>query len=404
MDVLLQGSVAVSDQRVRIRAQLIDSFSEQHLWADTYDSELGDVITVQAQIADAIARHIRARLTPEVYARSRSRPTVNPQAYEAYLKGRFFWSNRTTGALEKAAEYFGRAISIDADYAPAYSGLADTYIMMSLFLFESPHDLFPKAKKLAEKALALDETLAEAHKSLGAVRDLYEWDWTRSEQSFMRALELDPNCAIAHQWYAALLSNVRRYDAAVIQALQARDLDPLSLVINAFVGFMYMRAGQHDCAIHECTMAVELDPKNPFGHWILARSFDAADKTDEALEEAKQAVMLSENHPLYAAHLGYEHARIGDRAGALDALGELAKRRDSVYVSPIDFALVYSGLGETDPAFKYLDAAYRDRTPRLPGQLWEKPFDPLRSDARFRDLVHRIGFPPNNSADSRVRQ
>lgn len=137
VDVLLQGSVAVSDQRVRIRAQLVDPFSEQHLWADTYDRELGDVITVQAQIADAIARHIRARLTPEEHARSRPRRTVNPQAYEAFLKGRFFWSNRTTGGLEKAVEYFGRAISIDADYAPAYSGLADTYILMSLFLFQS---------------------------------------------------------------------------------------------------------------------------------------------------------------------------------------------------------------------------------------------------------------------------
>jgi len=256
-----------------------------------------------------------------------------------------------------------------------------------------PHDLFPKAKKLAEKALALDETLAEAHKSLGAVRDLYEWDWTRSEQSFARALELDPNCAIAHQWYAALLSNVRRYDEAVIQALHARDLDPLSLVINAFVGFMYMRAGQHDCAIQECSKAVELDPNNPFGHWMLARSFDAADKTAEALEEAKQAVMLSENHPLYAAQLGYEHARIGDRAGALDVLGELATRRDSAYISPFDFGLVYAGLGESDRTFEFLDAAYKDRVPRLPGHLWEKPFDRLRSDARFQELVLRIGFP-----------
>ena len=289
VDVLVQGSVVVSDQRVRIRAQLVDPFSEQHLWADTYDRELGDVVTLQAQIAQAIARHIRARLTPEEHARSEPRRPVNPQAYEAYLKGRFFWSNRTTGGLEKAVEYFSRAVSIDADYAPAYSGLADTYIMSSLFGFQSPHELFPTAKKLAEKALALDETLAEAHKSLGAVRDLYEWDWTRAEQAFTRALELDTNCASAHQWYAALLSNVRRYDEAVIQALQARDLDPLSLVINAFVGFMYMRAGQHDRAIQECCKAVELDPNNPFGHWILARSFDAADKTAEALEEAQQS-------------------------------------------------------------------------------------------------------------------
>ena len=190
-------------------------------------------------------------------------------------------------------DYFSRAVSIDASYAPVYAGLADSYVMMSLFGFRSPHDLFPKAKELAEKALALDETLAEAHKSLGAIRDLYEWNWTSSEQAFTRALELDPSCAIAHQWYAALLSNVRRYKEAVDQALQARDLDPLSLVINAFVGFMYMRAGQHELAIQECNEAVELDPNNPFGHWMLTRSFDAADKTGEALEEAEHAAALS---------------------------------------------------------------------------------------------------------------
>lgn len=210
--------------------------------------------------------------------------------------------------MEKALEYFSRAISIDAGYAPAYSGLADSYVIMGIFGFQSPHDLYPKAKALVEKALALDETLAEALKPLAAVRDHYDWDWTSSEQAFTRALKLDPNCAISHQWYAALLSNVRRYEEAVDQALQARDLDPLSLVINAFVGLMYMRAGRHEQAIQECNKAVELDPNNPFGRWMLARSFDAANKTVEALEETERAVMLSGSLSLYVAQ-GYAFAQ-----------------------------------------------------------------------------------------------
>ena len=347
VDVVLQGSAVVSDQRVRIRVQLIDPFRDQHLWAEAYDRELGDVITLQAQIAQAIARQIRARLTPEEHARSEPGRPVNPQAYEAYLKGRFFWNNRTAGGLEKALEYFSRAVSIDAGYAPAYSGLADSCVIMGVFGFQSPHDLYPKAKKLAEKALALDETLAEAHKSLAAVRDHYDWNWTSSEQAFTRALELDPNCAIAHQWYAAMLSNVQRYEEAVEQALQARDLDPLSLVIYAFVGFMQMRAGHHDQAIQECNKAVELDPSNPFGRWMLARSFDAADKTVEALQEAERAVMLSGNLSPYAAQLGYALARTGDRAGALRVLGQLSERRDSGYVAPFDVAFIYAGLGRS---------------------------------------------------------
>ena len=163
VDVVLQGSVVVSDQRVRIRVQLIDPFRDEHLWAETYDCELGDVITLQAQISQAIARQIRARVTPEEHARSEPGRRVNPQAYEAYLKGRFFWNNRTAGGLEKALEYFSRAISIDVGYGPAYSGLANSYVIMGIFGFQSPHDLYPKAKALVEKALALDETLAEAH-------------------------------------------------------------------------------------------------------------------------------------------------------------------------------------------------------------------------------------------------
>jgi adenylate cyclase len=245
VDVVLEGSVVISNKRIRLRVQLIDPFTEQHLWAESYDRELGDVITLQAHIAEAVARQIRVWLRPEEQVRSLTARRVNPEAYEAYLKGRFFWNNRTTGGLEKGMEYFRRAIAVDDGYAPAYCGLADCYVIMAIFGLRSPHDLIPQAKALTEKALSLDETFAEPHKSLGTIRDVYDWDSSGSEREFIRALELDPNSVTAHQWYAVLLSGMRRYEEAVEQVLVARSLDPLSLLMNAFAGFIYMRAGEH---------------------------------------------------------------------------------------------------------------------------------------------------------------
>jgi tetratricopeptide (TPR) repeat protein len=319
---------------------------------------------------------------------------VNPEAYEAYLKGRFFWSKRTEGGLEKSFEYFNRAIAMDPTYAAAHVGLADSYMVLAILGLRSPRDVCPKATAAAERALELDETLAEAHKSLAAVRHLYHWDWPGSEQEFRRALELDPNCAIAHQWYAALLSGLRRHEEAVTEALQAHDLDPLSLVINAFVGFIYTRARLYDRAIEACRRAIEFDPNNPFGHWILARSLDADNKIREALAESEEAVRLSGNTFPYAAHLGYAYARIGNRARARTLLREFSERSKTEYVSPYHFALIYTGLGERDLAFEWLEKAYQERTPRLAGELSERIFDGRRSDPRFQDLVRRIGLPP----------
>ena len=257
-----------------------------------------------------------------------------------------------------------------------------------------PHDSCPKARAAAEQALQLDETIAEAHNSLAAVRNLYDWNWPGSEQEFRRALELNPNYAVAHQWYATLLSCVGRHEEALREVLWARELDPLSLVINAFVGFIHMRARRYDQAIEACTRAVDLDLNNPFGRWMLARSLDAADRIREALAQSEEAVRLSGNRSPYTAHLGYAYARAGDSHRACAVLAQLRKRSRTEYISPYHFALIHVGLNQSDLAFEWLEKAYGERTARLTGELFERLFDPFRSDPRFQDLVRRIGLPP----------
>jgi TolB-like protein len=397
---LIRGSVVVSDRKVRIRAQLINPFTDDHLWVDSYDRELGDVMTLQRQIAYAIACQIRSRLTPEEEAGFAGVRSVNAEAYEAYLKGRFFWNKRTKADLERSFAYFRQAIAADAAYAAPYAGLADCYILMNVFGLSSPHVVCPKAREAAEKALELDEGLPEAHNSLAAVRHLYYWDWPGSEQEFRRALELDRNCAVAHHWYAVLLSLLQRHEEAIAQVLAARDLDPLSLVVNAFVGFIYMKAGRHDRAIEACRQAIELDPNNPFGHWLLARGLDAGGKLDEALGQSHEAAKQSGNSLPYVSHLGYAYARVGDRLAACNALEQLTERSMTEYVSPFDFALIYSALDEKELAIEWLKKAFQERNSRLVAEFRGPVFGGLQFDTTFQDLTRRFGLPSSETGQS----
>ena len=392
VDALVEGSVLLSDRKVRISVQLIDVSADQHLWADSYERELGDVVSLQHQIARVIARQIQSRLTAEQEARVAKGCAVNPEAYDAYLRGRFFWAKRTEEGIEKSFACFKQAIEVAPTYSAAYAGLADSYLMLGIFGTRSPHDFCPKAKVAAEKALELDDALAEAHTSLAGVTSLYDWDWPGAEREYRRALELDPNYAVAHQWYASLLSGLGRHDEALTEVLRARELDPLSLVINAFVGFIHMRARRFDQAIDACAKAIELDPNNPFGRWILARSLDAGDQLREALAQSEQAVTLSGNKHPFTAHLGYASARMGDRRRACDVLDQLRERSKTEYVSPYHFALIYTALDQRDLAFEWLEKAFQERTARLTGELSERVFDPLRSDPRFQELERRIGL------------
>jgi TolB-like protein len=390
VDAVIQGSIAGSDRRVRIRTQLIDPFRDQHLWAESYERELSDIVVLQAEIAAAISQHVRARLTAAEEAPSTPRPRVNPEAYEACLKGRYFLMKGI--GVERSLEYFNKAISIDPDYAAPYAGLADCYVLLGVLYLRPPSEVFPKTREFAEQALKRDEAIAEAHRSLAVVRNLYDWDWAGSEDEFRRAIQLNPSLSTAHQGYSILLSCLRRYEPAIEEALRARALDLLSGAMNSLLGFVYMRARRYDRAIDACRQAIELEPNNPFGHWILARSLDAADRRREALAESEIAVNLAGHRCPYSGHLGYALARAGDQVGALKVLESLHQTHKTQYVSPYEFAIIHIALGNTDLAFDWLEKAFLERTSRLSGELWDRPFDELRSDPRFRRLVRRIGF------------
>ena len=394
IDALIEGSVAISANRVRIHVELVDAFNDRLLWGERYERALRDMPILQMEIATAVAEQIRAPLTPAAQSALTARRKVKPEAYEAYLKGRFFWNKRTEADLEKSLEYFSQATALDPSYAPAYAGLADSYILLAILGLRPTREVCPKAREAAERALALDETLAEAHYSLGTVRHL-DWDWHGAETEFRRAIELDPSCTVAHQWYASLLLTMRRYDDAIREAKQARDLDPLSHPLNAFLGGLYMEARHYDQAVDIARNAIELDTHNPFGRFILSRCLSARGDLHEAVIEAEAAVTLSGGTLPYASQLGYFYGRNGEHHKARAILKQLEELSKTTYVSPYDFALIYMALGRNDAAFECLEKALQEKTPQLTSHLRIGPMlDSLREDPRFADLVRRIGYPP----------
>jgi TolB-like protein/Tfp pilus assembly protein PilF len=391
IEAVIQGSLVVSAQRIRIRVQLVDADTDRHLWTEAYERDVADVITLQQEIAQAIAQKFQVHLAPdELDAERASR--VRPDAYEAYLKGRFFWNKRTEPDLNSAMDYFNRAVVLDPRYAHAHVGLADCYTLLGVLGSTPPRSAFPRAKAAAETALQFDNTLVEAYATRGHIRTIYDCDWRGAEQDLTRAIELNPNYSVAHQFYGILLTILRHNREAIKHLKIARDLDPLSLPINALLGFTYMRARQYDSAIQACESAIELDPSNAFGHWILSRMLDADKNLGQALAEAEMAVRLSKDSVLFRAHLGYAYARIRDEARAHQIVEELLSASTKHYVSPYLIAVIYVGLEWKDLALEWLEKAYADRAPRL-NELIDPPFDYLRSDLRFQSLAERLGFP-----------
>ena len=391
----LEGSVRKAGNRVRITAQLISIADGCHVWSERYDREMSDIFAIQDEISQAIVNVLRLKLAKPA-AQATARRAVEPEAYEAYLKGRSFWNKRTEADLNRSIEYFHRAIELDPSYPLAYAGLSDAYVMLGIFGVRPPDDVYPKAKAAASKALEMDETLAEAHAGLGHVLTAYDWDFHGAEKEYKRALDLNFRYPTAHQWYGHMLVVTGRSAEAIAEVIRARDFDPLSVPINAFVGLIYMKARQYGQAIAASRKVIELDPKNPFAHWILARSLDAQNELQEAVAEAEKAVSLSgRTHP-FAAQLGYAYARSGDAVKARQAVDQLMELSRSKYVSPYDIALIYTGLGEKDLAFAWLEKAYVERTGRLL-ELPDPAFDSMRSDPRFLNLVKRIGLPQESA-------
>jgi TolB-like protein/Tfp pilus assembly protein PilF len=388
---VLEGSVQKAADNVRVRVQLIDAATATHLWAESYDRKLTDIFAVESEIATKVAGQLRARLTSPEQSALSARPTENGEAYQRYLLGRYFWNKRTATDFEKAIEYFNQAIEKDPNYALAYAGLADAYVLLSGYGEGRPNDTFPPAKAAAMKALELDPTLGEAHAALGMSLFAYDLKFAEASREFQRAIELNPNYATAHQWYAECgLVPFRKFDEAVAEVKRALELDPLSVIINADVGSVLGHAGRYDEAIAQLRKTVEMDPNFYYARWQLGEALEIKGFNEEAATHYKKAIELNDD-PLPLALLGHLYARTGRRheaQGILRQLRELSKQR---YVLRFNLALVHIGLDEKDAAIDLLEQAYEQRDGYNIGFIKiDTSLDPLRGDPRFEALVQKI--------------
>jgi len=393
VDAVVEGTVLRSGDQVRITAQLIEASTDKHLWSQSYEGELRDTLALQNRVAGAIADQIRINLTPEEQSALKNVRVVNPEAYESYLKGRYFWNKRTADGLKVALAYFKQATEEDPKYAQAYSGLADTYALLGDWQYAvmSSKEAFPKAKAAAIKALELDSTLGEAHNSLAFILDGFDWDLDSGGKEFRRAIELKPGYATAHHWYAWHLSLLGRYDEAIAEMRKAESLDPLSLIINADLAELLVLAHDYDESIRQSRKTIEMDPNFPLAHNQLAQAYLQTHMYDEAVAELQKAVQLSGGSPTCLANLARAYVASGKKSEAVKVLGDLKKHSNPSYSNASEIATVYASLGDTDQAMAWLERGYEERF--NPGVLLRPGFDSLRYDSRFQNLVHRIGLP-----------
>ena len=388
-DYLVQGSVRRSSDRVRITVQLIEAQYQTDLWTESYDRELKDLLAVQDSVVQSIASQIHIALTEEQKTHLANPQQTRPQAYEAYLKGRYYWNKRTADGMQKAEHYFQQAIDSDPTYAAAYSGLADCNSGLTWHGFKSPADALPKAYAAARKAIELDPRSAEAHASLGLVFS-HDWNWAGAEAEFRRALELDPQLANAHHWYGDYLSVKSRHDEALAEASRALALDPLNLMIGTWVALRHYQAHDYSRAIEQARNSVELDSNFAAAHLLLGEGYVQAGLRTEGVSELKRAASLSGGSPLYTAQVAVALAGAGQKREALRIAHELETMSRKCYVSPYGLAQIYAALNSNEDTFKWLQAAYDDRAVWM-GYLAVDPiFDRYRSDHRFQELLRRI--------------
>ena len=392
VDAVIEGAVFRSGSQVRITAELVDARDDKHLWSESYDGDLRDTLTLQHEVARAIAEQIRISLNARERAALRQDKVVDPQAYEAYLKGRYFWNKRTGDDFRKASEFFNQAIERDPGYARAFSGLADTYALMGDWEYGvlAPKEALPRAKAAAIKALELDNTLGEAHTSLAFLLDAFDWDVTSAETEFRRAIELNPGYATAHHWYAWHLSVRGRNREAIAEMRKAQTLDPLSLIINADFAELLVIAGSTEEAIEQSRKTIELNADFPLAHNQLGVAYLASGRRAEAVGELQRAVQLSGGSPTCTANLARAFADSGRTEEARHLLGDLKKRSQSGYSNATEIATVYAALGDHAEAMNWLDKAYGERF--NPSALLRPGFDALRGDQRFQDLERRVGL------------
>ena len=392
VDAIVTGAVFRSGDRVRITAQLTRVADGQNMWAEQYDRGVRDIIGLQNEVATEIAEQIRARFTPEQRRQFMVAKNSNPEAHEAYLKGRYFWNRRTESDYLTAIKYFEEAIGHDPRYASAYAGLADTYALLGSFPNSeiTRAEAMARAKTAAQEALQLDDSLAEAHTSLGFVKMHYDWDWDGAEREFQRAIQLNPSYANAYHWHAYNLMAMNRMEDAIAELRRARALDPLSAIINADLCEALSFAGRSDEALRQGEAAVALDPSFPLAHQALARAYVGKRMFTEAIREEERGIELAPDSPWMLSYLGEIFAYAGRTRDARAVVKELGPVVNS---ASSGLAGLYAALGDSDRMFSELEKHYSAREGSLILLNYDPEYIPYRSDPRFRDLLLRVGLP-----------
>lgn len=395
VSAVLSGRIVQRGDYLTISAELVDVRYNKLLWGEQYERKMSELLQTQREIAREIVDKLKIKVSGEEKGLAKHY-TENNEAYQLYLKGRFYWNKRTDEGFQKALQYFQQAIERDPSFALAYSGLADTYNLLGgpeAGGDMPPNEMFPKAKAAALKAMEIDETLAEPHVSLAHVKYFYDRDWAGAEREYKRAIELNPNYSVAHHWYAIYLSVVGRQGEALAEIRRAQELDPFSLSINAWLGRILALAGQPEQAVEQLRKTLELDPNFMLAHLRLGQSYEEKGMYDEAISEFKQVLQLSGGKPLGIAALGHAYALEGKRDEAQKNLAELLRLSQQRYVSPASIAIIYVALDDKDQAFAWLDKANEIRDMNVVRLKVDPRFASLRSDPRFADLVRRIGIP-----------
>lgn len=391
VDAILAGRVVQTGDELAVQADLIDTSDGSQVWGSRYVRKLTAVYELPGAIAADVARKLDLNLTSEQSRRLAKNYTEDPEAYRLYLLGRFFWNKRSEDALNKSVEYFQQAIEKDPNYALAYAGLADSYAVMAISADLPAHEVFPKARAAAAKALELDEGLVEAHATMLRIKSQYDWDWAGAEDEYRRAIELNPNYPMTHIYYMSYLVSAGRADEGVASVIKARELDPFSLVANAVVARALFFAGRYDDAIAAAQKTLELDQNVMLARLILGRSYARKGMYDAAVAELEKARNLPGSVSEVTSLLAHTLAVSGRTAEARRLLEEMKELAATRYVQPYDIAVVHAGLGDNDAALEWLEKAYRDRNHQVPLIRSVPEFDVIRSEPRFADLVERLG-------------
>ena len=386
---ILEGSVQKANDQVRVNVQLINALTDAHLWAETFDRKLTDIFAVESEIAKTIADTLQAKLTGSEKTAMSKKPTANPEAYELYLKGRFFWNKRTSADLRKAVDYFNQAIAKDSNYALAYAGLADAFAMYPDYGVEAPADAYPRAKSAAMKVLELDNTLGQPHAALGLVYANFEHDFAKSIGEFERAAQLDPNYATAHQWINTGLEPTGQFDRSIAETKHAIELDPLSLIINADLAYSYFNARRFDDALAQSQKTLEIDPSFHVARGYLGLALQFKGQLAEAIPEFRTAA-ASNDEPFSKALLGQALARAGMRDEAQRILSRLEERARDHFVTGWSLAVIRLALGDKEGALAALDLALQQHAPEIVLIKYDPLFDDLRGDPHFEALVQKV--------------